>query len=169
MFQRLADGIFSIAGAAGLSQFPEFFQQYIQRLGGRLDQAVVQKERIAAAAREHALAVDDYARRLLDSADAVARSEGHNVVAALGDADRLRAAYDALTRANPLERPIVLARHFDEALARATLDQFVPAVPLSPESLAYAAVGMLIGLIVLSGCERCVRATGRVVRGRTRA
>ena len=53
MFQRIADGVFAIAGAAGFSQFPEFFRQYVQRLGGRFDQAAVQQERIVAAARDH--------------------------------------------------------------------------------------------------------------------
>jgi hypothetical protein len=154
VFRRIADGVFAIAGAAGLSQFPEFFRQYVQRLGGRFDQAAIQEERIVAAARDHGLATQDYVQRLLANADAVARSEGHNVLAALGDAERLRGAYQALAGANPLERPFVWIRFFDDSVARATLDQFVPAMPLSAEAVVYAGIGMLIGLIILSGIER---------------
>jgi len=154
VIRRIADGVFAIAGAAGLSQFPEFFRQYVQRLGGRFDQAAVQEERIVAAAREHGLATQDYVQRLLTNTDAVARSEGHNVLAALGDAERLRGAYQALVGANPLERPVVWLRHFDDSVARATLDQFVPALPLSVEAIMYAGIGMVIGLIILSGLER---------------
>lgn len=153
MIRRLADGIFAVAGAAVLSQFPEFFRQYLQRLGGRFDQAAAQEARIAAAAREHGLAIQDYVQRLLANADAVARSEGHNVFAALADAEQLRAAYGALAAAVPLERPVLWVRHFDYGLARATLDQFVPAVPLSAEGLVYAAVGMVLGLLLLAAFE----------------
>lgn len=158
MFQRIADGVFAIAGAAGLSQFPEFFRQYVQRLGGRFDQAAAQQERIVAAAREHGLATQDYVQRLLANADAVARSEGHNVLAALDDAERLRTAYQALVGASPLERPFVWLRHFDDRVVRATLDQFVPAMPLSAEALVYAGIGMVIGLALLAGIERTLRA-----------
>lgn len=168
MLQRLADGVFAIVGAACLSQFPEFFRQYLQRLGGRFDQAAVQEGRIAAAARDHGLTLTDYAHRLLDNADPVARSEGLNVFAALADAERLRAAYGALAAANPLERPWLLARYFDADVARATLDQFAPAVPLGAEGLVYAGVGMVLGLAVLAGLQ----ATGRVAlrrRSRRRA
>jgi hypothetical protein len=154
MIQRIADGVFAIVGAAGLSQFPEFFRQYVQRLGGRFDQAAVQEERIVAAAREHGLATQDYVQRLLANADTVAQSEGRNVLAALTDAERLRTAYQALVGANPLERPVVWVRHLDDSVARATLDQFVPAIPLSVEAFVYAGIGMLTGLIILSGLER---------------
>jgi hypothetical protein len=154
VIQRIADGVFAIAGAAGLSQFPEFFRQYVQRLGGRFDQAAVQEERIVAAAREHGLATQDYVQRLLANADTVAQSEGRNVLAALSDAERLRTAYQALVGASPLERPVVWVRHLDDSVARATLDQFVPAIPLSIEAVVYAGIGMLIGLIILSGLER---------------
>ena len=157
MFQRIADGVFAIAGAAGFSQFPEFFRQYVQRLGGRFDQAAIQEGRIVAAAREHGLATQDYVQRLLGNADAVARSEGHNVIAALGDAERLRTAYQSLVGAGPLERPVVWLRYLDDSVARATLDQFVPALPLSVEGLVYAGAGMLIGLTVLAGLERASR------------
>lgn len=165
VIQRLADGLFAIAGAAGLSQFPEFFQQYLQRLGGRLDQAVVQENRIAGAARDHGLAMADYVQRLNANTDPLVRSEGQNVAAALADADRLRGAHEALTTAASYERPAVLARYFDENLARATLDQFVPAVPLSIEGLIYAGTGMVIGLMLLAGGQRTAKAAVRGVRG----
>lgn len=154
VIQRLADGIGAVAGAAGLSQFPEFFQQYLQRLGGRLDQAVVQRDRIVAAANEHALAAADYVRRLSEHADPVVRSEGRNAAAALADAGRLQAMHDALAGASPLTRPVVFARDFDADLARATWEAFVPAVPLSAEALIYAAAGLLLGLALVALAER---------------
>lgn len=165
VFQRVADGIFAIAGAAGLSQFPEFFNQYLQRLGGRLDQAKVQEGRIIEAARDNGLSTVEFVQRLLTNSDLVVQAEGRNVAAALADADRLRDAYGVLKAANPFERSYVLARNFDENLARATFDQFVPAVPLSLEGVVYAAVGMTIGLLLLAGGERTGKAALQRVRG----
>jgi hypothetical protein len=165
MFRRLADGIAAVAGAAVLSQFPEFFQQYIQRLGGRLDQALVQRDRLLAAAGEHALSADQYVRRLLVNADPVVRSEGRIASAALADAERLRIAHDALSGASPLQRLLDLARNLDPELARATLDSFVPAVPLTPEALAYAGVGMVAGLVLLATVESIAAGVLRAARG----
>ena len=38
MFMRAIAVAGGLAGAAGLSQFPEFSQQYVQRLGGAVDE-----------------------------------------------------------------------------------------------------------------------------------
>jgi hypothetical protein len=154
MVRRLADGIGAVAGAAALSQAPEFFQQYLQRLGGRLDQAEIARDRIVAAANAHALAVRDYVAHLAANADPVVRSEGANAAATLADAERLRAAHDALAGAGPLLRPFVFLRDLDPELARATLDRFVPAVPLSAEAALYAAVGLVLGVLAVAGMER---------------
>ena len=170
VFQRLADGIGAVAGAASLSQFPEFYQQYMQRLGGRLDQALVHRERILAAAREHALTAEEYVRRLLDNADPVAKSEGYNAAAALADAERLQTMHAALMHADPLRRPIVMAQYLDPDLAGATFDQFVPAVPLSLEALVYAAIGMVLGVMLIAAAERLTAlpiALTRKARGRS--
>ena len=163
MFRRLADGIFAIAGAAGLSQFPEFVQQYEQRLGGRLDQALIQEGRIAEAAARHGLTPQEYADRLARNPDPVVRTEGGVVTANLQDADQLRQAFDSLASASTLDRPMTFLQTFDSSVAGATLDSFVPAVPLSPEALIYAGAGMVIGLIILAGGERSAKATGRFV------
>ena len=37
MIGRILNGLAAIVGAGGFAQFPAFFQQYLQRLGGMLD------------------------------------------------------------------------------------------------------------------------------------
>lgn len=168
MFRRLADGIFAIAGSAGMSQFPEFYQQYAQRLGGRLDQALIQEGRIAGAAARHQMSPDEYAAYLATNPDPVVQTEGGVVQANLADVEKLETAYVALTTSDALDRPFVFAQIFDPDIATATLNQFVPAVPISMEALLYAGVGMVIGLILLAGGERTAKATGRAVTRRRR-
>ena len=168
MFRRLADGIFAIAGSAGMSQFPEFYQQYAQRLGGRLDQALIQEGRIVEAAARHQMTPDEYADYLATNPDPVVQTEGGVVQANLADVEKLEAAYVALTTSDALDRPFVFAQIFDPDIATATLNQFVPAVPISLEALIYAGLGMVIGLILLAGGEKTAKATGRAVTRRRR-
>jgi hypothetical protein len=44
-----------------------------------------------------------------------------------------------------------------------TLEQFAPAVPISLESVIYASLGMVIGLMLLAGGERGSKGAGRFI------
>ena len=67
MIGRIITGIGALFGGALSSQFPEFYQQYLQRLGGRRDQAMARAEEIVMDAESHGLGVADYVQRFLDS------------------------------------------------------------------------------------------------------
>lgn len=163
---RIANGAAAIGGAGALSQFPEFYQQYLQRLGGRLDQALVQEARIYEAAQSQGLTVAEYVARFQQSSDPVFQAEGAVLQATLQDASALREALLALSNAGVLERPVLLARYFNSDLANATFEAFNPALPVSTEGLTYAAFGMLLGLLSLAFAERGGRAVGRRLRRR---
>jgi len=158
---RIANGLAAILGAGFASQFPEFFQQYVQRLGGRLDQALVQERRIVEAAQGQGLAVPDYVQRFLDSEDPVFRAEGQLLQETLQDVEQLRAALVELVNAQPLQRPFAFLENMDSGLFQATLEAYVPAMPVSVEGLTYAAIGMLLGLLALAGAERSGRSAAR--------
>ena len=157
MIRRLLNGLAAVAGAGGFSQFPAFYLQYLQRLGGRLDQAQVQVERIAAAARDQGLTVAQYLDKFTASADAAYRRQGEVLAAELADAERLRLAVAALLQAPPIERPLRFVQHLDTGAARATLGDFSLGLPLTTEGLVYAAIGLVAGLIALVVIERLLR------------
>jgi len=128
--EGLLDRLLCLVGAVVFAQAPEFFQQYLQRLGGRLDEA----------------------RRQLE----VFRDVGARV-------DSLATAEAAIRNASLFTRPFAFARHFDPAIARATLSVFRPALPTTLEGAAYALCGMLVLLAayhwgVKSLVRRCRRA-----------
>lgn len=158
---RIANGVAAVAGAGVTSQFPEFYQQYLQRLGGRLDQALVQEARIYEAAQSQGLTVADYLQRFLASSDPVFQAEGRVIQAALGDAESLRASLVALADAAVLERPFALFRYLDHSVLTATFDTFKPALPITAEGLTYAAIGLLLGLLALALGERGGKAVKR--------
>lgn len=165
-FGRIANGLAAILGAGFASQFPEFYQQYVQRLGGRLDQAELQEARIAQAAEDQGLSVPDYVQRFLTSEDPVFRGEGLLLQETLKDAEQLRAALAELVAASPLERPFTFLQNVDSGLFRATMEAYVPAMPVSVEGFTYAALGMLLGLALLAGAERSGKSVARRIKAR---
>ncbi len=158
MIGRLANALFGGAGALGLGQAPAFYAQYLQRLGGRLDQAVATVARIRADAAARGESLEDYIALSLADVSSRAQEAGQRALEAVQTRDALREAYAALTVAPPIERPKVFAAHFDADLAAATLRDFAPALPVTAEGLVYAAAGLLLGLGLLAGLETAGRA-----------
>lgn len=144
--ERLLDRLLCVTGAVTLAQAPEFFQQYLQRLGGHLDEARRQLARYEQVARETGVTLQG----LIDTA----RAQNAAPVAKLGDviaetqarvAD-LEAAEIALRTANSWERPFVFLRMLDHSIASRTLEVFKPAVPVTVEGVFYAVAGMALAL-----------------------
>ncbi len=163
MFRRLPSGLAAATGALLTSQIPAFHDQYVQSLGGRLDQARLHAGRIAEAARNSGLDLAGYLARLAENADPVARTQAEVAAAALADVERLSAAYAALTATGPGLGPLVLLRHLDAAVAGATAARFAPAAPLTGEGLVYAALGALAGFFVYWALRRLWAARRRIL------
>ena len=155
MFARLIYSLGAIASGSAFSQFPEYYAHYLQRLGGRIDQARLRAAEIREDAAEKGLSVEDYVETFLDSAPH--NLEGGRMAESIFQLDRMEAAYQALRDATPLQRPLAFAEHLNPGLAEATLADFAPAVPITPEGLTYATVGALAGLIVIFGSRRVLR------------
>ena len=146
IFDSLTDRILCVVGAVLFSQGPEFMQQYLQRLGGHLDEARRQLAIFRRTADQAGLTLDAFIQKTASNPDAdVARLGG-----VMGEtAERvtaLQAAHDSLAHAALWERPFVFIRHLDPAIARATGAVYQPAVPTTGEGLLYAFTGMLVVL-----------------------
>lgn len=150
--RRILAFVAGLGSAAVLSQFPEFSQQYLQRLGGQAEalQKVVAEFDISATrallTREEALKELDGSRFLtqhqVDMRAVIARSE------------KASADYALLQAAGPLERLALPHRFRDSETLQATWKDFRPALPLTVEGAASAGVGFGLGwatLALLSG------------------
>jgi hypothetical protein len=153
MFRRLLNGLTGVAGAGSFSQFPTYYQQYLQRLGGRLDQAQIQVTRIEAAAQKEGMTLAQYIDKFTTSADSTHQQQGAVLRAEIADLHQLREAVTALTQAGPLERPLRLMQHIDTETARSALGDFALGLPLTTEGMVYAAIGLVFGLILLATIE----------------
>ncbi len=152
MIARLLNGLTAVLGAAAGAQFPAFYQNYLQRLGGRLDQARIEAGRLADAAQAAGLSLADYVERFLANADPAIRTTGGLHAATLADHAALGRTQAELAAAIGPERLLAFLRSFDLDLARATLGDFQPSVPLTLEAAVYALAGaalltMILGVI----------------------
>ncbi|SFI48147.1 DUF2937 family protein [Celeribacter neptunius] len=138
-----------LLGAAVVSQFPEFTQQYTQRLGGQVEALRLVIADFDASAeraemtREEALASMGGSvfleNRRRDMRETITRHS------------RLSADLAVLNEASPLERLTMPQRVADTKLAKATYETFVPALPLSIEGGLSALVGYFGGYGVVAG------------------
>ena len=129
--------------AAGLSQFPAFSDQYVQRLGGQVDALT----RVAAA-------FDASASRAGLTREAALADLGGSAFRDLHQGD-MRRTFDRLEHASadlamlrlagPLERMALPHRLRDPETLAATWSDFSPAVPVTVAGLAAAGIGFLLG------------------------
>ncbi len=165
MIGRILSGLFAIAGAAGFAQFPAFYQQYLQRLGGRLDQARIDVGQLAQDAQNLGQTVQGHIDELKAAGTEEAQQAAQRELDRVDNANQLEAAYDALATAEPLNRPVAFVERFDADVAQQTMDIFQPAFPATPEAIVYATVGMAIALLLLTGGEVGGRSMWRMIRG----
>jgi DUF2937 family protein len=142
----LIDRLLCLAGAVAISQFPEFFQQYAQRLGGHVDEARRQVAQYVEVARASNLTLDQFIQQTSANADAAVAKLGAVMAGAAERLHSLEASQNALTHASLFSRPWVFAQNFDATMAAATLHLFRPALPVTLEGLIYALIGMLFFL-----------------------
>lgn len=144
--RRLALAIAVVAAFVG-SQGPEFAQQYRQRLGGAVDEIRGMVVRFDAEAVSQGLTPAEGVRRLEASSDPLVQKRGEDMERTIARADRLEAQMKAMTSAGPVARLYVLVKNFDPSVARAALNAYEPAAPLTPEALTTAGVAGLLGWV----------------------
>lgn len=152
-----------VAALGGLigAQFPEFSQQYRQRLGGALEEvghvvadfdADVARSRLT---RERALESFDRAQ------DPFLRDRGVSTRSTLARYDRLFEQKVRLEAAPPLLRPVVVLNRPDMTVMQGAWSDFQPAVPLTPAAFIWAAIGFFFAGGFVSLIRQIVRAVHR--------
>ena len=139
---RLIGLIGLVLTGAAAAQLPAFVQQYLQRLGGHLDEA---RYTVAQAATGDAYRALEPAAR-----DVVLRAAEARV-------GTLAAAHDAIAGAGELTRPLVFIAHVDEAIAAATWRMFEPGLQLGWGGAAYGLGAAMLTFLAVAGVRRLSR------------
>jgi hypothetical protein len=136
-----------LAGATASSQFPEFSQQYIQRLGGAVDALSGVVADFDASAAAVGLSRDD-ALAQMQGTDFLERRR-KDMTATFDRYVRLRSDLDLLKSQGPFMRAYHMPNLTDPEIARAAWAEYQPAVPLNFAGAVFATVGFVMGLAVL--------------------
>jgi len=154
--RRMLASVCGIGLALVLSQFPEYAQQYTQRLGGAVDELRVVTEEFDRAATEggltRAAAIDRYSA----SNDEFLAGRGSSMTATFQRYDKLRETLAQIQNAGPIERFQSLPAYLDTDIGRRTLENYKPAVPVTMEGILYALAGFLLGFAMLSAVVKVV-------------
>lgn len=143
MIIRILAFVGGVGGATVLSQYPEFAQQYTQRLAGQVEAlGAVVADFDASAARSE-----------LSRAGALAQMTGTafledrraDMLRTIGRYESLAAHHVALAEATPMQRLLMPHRLGDAEVLAGTWTDFVPAVPLTAAGGVAAAAGFLGG------------------------
>ncbi|MFH1499970.1 MAG: DUF2937 family protein [Verrucomicrobiota bacterium] len=149
--ESLLDRILCVAGAVAFSQFPEFIQQYLQRLGGHLDEARRQVAKFTETAAQSNLSLPQFIDRTAANGDTAVAKLGGVMQEAVDRVNELSFANAAIHDASLWERPFVFLRHVDPEIASATWSIYQPAVPTTVEGLIYALMGVVVTLCLYYG------------------
>jgi Protein of unknown function (DUF2937) len=143
-FAALAGGL---AGGVALSQFPEFSQQYLQRLGGQVDALAAVTQSFDASATKAGV-TREAALTSMQGNDFLGFHQA-DTRATFTRFDRLSSDLTMQREAGPVER-LFLPQRFDDAeLLNATWGDFQPAVPATTAGLTTGAVGFAAGWVAV--------------------
>ena len=132
-------------GGLGASQFPEYTQQYTQRLGGAVSELSNVVSQFDTDAARNGLSRDAALEQYARSGEAFLVQRGESIKDIIKRHDRLSAHMTELQTAAPFQRLWVFAKSRDNNLAEDTLAAYKPAVPVTLEGAAHAGGGALGG------------------------
>ena len=140
---RVLSLITGLAGGVVLSQFPEFSQQNLQRLGGQAEALAKVVAAFDASAAQAGLSREQALGQIAGTGFLEAHQGDMRGV--ITRAEHAQADYALLRAAGPLERLALPQRFRDGETLAATWADFRPAVPVTPDGLICAAIGFLLG------------------------
>ena len=152
--RRIMAGIGGLGLAVTLSQFPEYAQQYTQRLGGAVDELRVITEDFDRAAAVGGLDRSQALQRYGAANDGFLADRGTAMRTTFTRYEQLTATLNRIENADPVTRLQSLPAYLDSDIGRRTLENYQPAVPATVEGVLYAGAGFILGYLVLSGLWR---------------
>ena len=156
MFVRAASLCVSLGCGAAFSQFPEFSQQYIQRLGGAVDELAIVVRDFDASAKAEGLSRDQALEQLVGTGFLERRRT--DMIRSFDRFEKLSSDLFHLETANQFQRVFQLSRFTDRDIARRAWAVFVPAVPLSLAGISFALAGFAAAMLSIITARRFWRA-----------
>lgn len=148
MILKVLTLIGGLVGAGAASQFPEFSQQYTQRLGGAVDALSAVVQDFDASAQASGLTRDQALEQMTGSEFVERRRTDMQTVFARHA--QLSADLQTLHSAGPFMRAYHATRLNDPEIASRAWQAYQPAVPTNFAGAVFAGAGFLIALVIIT-------------------
>lgn len=142
--ERILDRAITAAGAITFMQIPAFIVQYIQRLGGHVDELKILIGKYKAAAADNGRTLDEYVQLHIQSGVKEFASTGKLMSENIERFDFLSDAYQQISGASGIKQFFLFIRKSDMDIIRGTYSDFIPGISFSPDSFIYAAAGIVL-------------------------
>jgi hypothetical protein len=152
LLRRLAL-FFAMLSGIVCAQFPEYAQQYRQRLGGALDELNAIIARFDADASQNGFSEREGVTHLQENPDSLVRAQGNQMKDVITRRNRLAQQAQTFADGGSFTRVFELATQADPHIAWRAYQSFEPGVPVTGEGFISALIGFVIGggLIRLMG------------------
>jgi len=152
--------------AAVFAQFPEYAQQYEQRLGGAVDELRIIVADFDADAQKFGLSRQEALHHYAVSPDAFLVTRGTSMARTLARYAKLSAQLTDLAEADAWTRVTHLNDYLDSQISAQALAAFRPAVPVTAEGAAWGLGGFVLGYGALAAFLSFLTLPFRWRRGR---
>ena len=168
LVRGLFDRLLLICAVVAGGLVPGFMAQYRQRLGGRLDQALLDLSPWQKIADQYFHGdLNRLIQYHLASQDPTFHSEGAVIRSLLATVQHLQSEVAAL-HGNLFQQAAYLALHTDPGIARATLTDWVPTFGLSADALLFALIFAVTLWLLFQGSWSLTATGGRRLAARLR-
>src|ERR1700761_1477 len=148
--RRTLAAIGGLGLAVLFSQFPEYAQQYEQRLGGAVNELRIIVADFDNDAQKFGLSREAALQHYAVSTDSFLVARGVSMSRTLARYNELNADLRGLQNAGPLQRLAHLDDYFDNEIGAQALAAYKPAVPVTAEGFLRAIGGCLLGYLIMS-------------------
>ena len=162
-FSGLLDRLVAVCGVIGLAQFPQFFSQYLQRLGGHLAEAQFMLVRFEMTAEYFGMTLDEYIATHVNSGHEVFVSSGELINDLVNRISALEKSLTALKEASVYTRWWVFLRECDYSIVQETWLDYTPGLPTSLEGAIYALCGLFASWFLYQSVKRLLRFLAKLV------
>lgn len=166
-FGGLISRVLAVVLAVSAAQLPVYYAHYLQTLAGARQESAQRYQELIHEAGVLNLGAEDFIVRHEENSDPVFQASGRIHRTTLERYKTLDAAWQALSSASALEKPLVLLRYLDRRIAEAV--NFTPGVPLTLEAAGYGLAGLLLAWLISAAFSRFLlpgsqRSRGPIVR-----
>ena len=144
LIRRLALFFAMIFGLVA-AQFPEYAQQYRQRLGGAIDELNTIITRFDQDAAQGGMSEHEGVTRLQHNPDVFVQGRGDQMNEIIARRDKLERQSQIYTDSGSFRRVWELATQADPYIAWRAYQTFEPGIPVTTEGIVSAAVGFVVG------------------------